>query len=599
MPKPGSARVMPARGIANFEVLAYFKALVDFFRRWVGKDIKTIAASLAVLGGLQTGLGTVSGFLSGLGRFLGHFFTSSMTIHGKDSLNREVINWLACHVLDGKQTRSLLAQSHGAMDTTMGFLSVRDDRPSHQQIAIKYLPTFDVHYFWFQGTFMMVQRNLTNGISLRSLFFDRSTEAPKGKEPLLITCVARSVDPIKKFLTECKQFAKSFTNDYVSIQTCSASIGFDTQLLRSPRPLETVHFDQQVKDDLVTDIAHYLRPETREFYHQRGIPYRRGYLLHGPPGTGKSSLSFAIAGHFKLELMVVDFAIVLGDHHLAVLFADLPAQCIVLLEDIDAVGLTRSGAADKDKDEDGDEEAKEEKKPEGKKSRCTLSGLLNVLDGVVAQQGRIVLMTTNREAELDEALTRPGRIDKKIYLGNIGTEAARQMFVRMYAPDHTKASPTASAGLLALADRFGAAKELDRKFTPAQVQEYLLRHRDSPRDAVEGLQGWIDEENRAREEKEEEKEEEKKEKASKASDEKEKEKTEKNTAEKDKDGESTTKESEETDDAATKVDDDKNDSSKSSSDVGEAMLTPTEDSSGNQSDNSDPKGPPVEPEKND
>lgn len=189
---------MPASGIANFQVLAYFRELIDFFRGWIGKDVKTVAASLAVFGGLRNGLAAVFRLFSSFGKYLSHFVTSSITIHGKDSLNREVVNWLACHVLDGKQNRSLLAQSQGSMDTSKGFLSVRDDRPSQQQITIKYLPTFDVHYFWFQGTFIMVQRNLVNGISLRSLFFDRSTEAPKGEEPLLITCVARSVDPIKK-----------------------------------------------------------------------------------------------------------------------------------------------------------------------------------------------------------------------------------------------------------------------------------------------------------------------------------------------------------------------------------------------------------------
>lgn len=131
--------------------------------------------------------------------------------------------------------------------------------------------------------------------------------------------------------------------------------------------------------------------------------------------------------------MVVDLASINNDHVLALLFAEMPAQCIVLIEDIDAVGLKRKSAgggaaADKDNDSDNNKgkEAKDEENPAEKTSNCTLSGLLNVLDGVVAQQWRIVLMTTNREAELDEALTRPGRIDKKIYLGNIGPEAARE-----------------------------------------------------------------------------------------------------------------------------------------------------------------------------
>ncbi|KAK8016551.1 P-loop containing nucleoside triphosphate hydrolase protein [Apiospora rasikravindrae] len=584
MPKPGSARLMPTHKIARSGVLPYLRVLVDFFRRWVRTDVSTLAASLAVLGGLKTGLETVFGTISGLRMYLSHFFTSSVTISGDDILNSEVIDWLCAHVLERKQTRSLSAKSNAGagfaieLDRRPWLITSRDDRPIQQQFAIKYLPTFNMHYFWFEGTFIMVQRNLQN-ISLRSLFFDRSTDVPTGKEPLLITSISRSVDPIKKFLAECKLFAEFNKQDQVVIKTSKLSLLWDTQVLRSPRPLESVHFDQQTKDDLVADIAHYLKPETREFYQSRGIPYRRGYLLHGPPGTGKSSLSFAIAGHFNLELMLVELPSVRDDRALSCLFSDLPAQCVVLIEDIDAVGLKRKpsgGGGDDDKE-----------KKENNVRECTLSGLLNVLDGVVAQQGRIVLMTTNCEAELDEALTRPGRIDRKIYLGNIGARAAREMFVHMYAPDHTKALPTASAELLALADRFAVTSELDGKFTPAQVQEYLLQHRDSPQAAVEGLRVWVEERSHPRQKK------------GKV--------TEKKTPGGGKAGDNAsednkeiiaTGESDTTGDAAEK-DEDKNDLSKNSSDVEEVMILSTEDSSSNQSNSSDSKDSPVEPDNND
>ena len=56
------------------------------------------------------------------------------------------------------------------------------------------------------------------------------------------------------------------------------------------RPLSSVVLPPVTKDKLVTDIQHFLSPETSAFYLQHGIPYRRSYLFYGLPGTGKTSL---------------------------------------------------------------------------------------------------------------------------------------------------------------------------------------------------------------------------------------------------------------------------------------------------------------------
>lgn len=77
-------------------------------------------------------------------------------------------------------------------------------------------------------------------------------------------------------------------------------------------------------------------------YTNRGIPYRRGYLFHGPPGTGKTSLSFAIAGVFGLDIYCVSLLEpTLTEEDLGLLFNSLPRRCVVLLEDIDSAGLIR------------------------------------------------------------------------------------------------------------------------------------------------------------------------------------------------------------------------------------------------------------------
>ena len=173
------------------------------------------------------------------------------------------------------------------------------------------------------------------------------------------------------------------------------------------------------------------------------------------------------------------------------MFSSLPARCIILLEDIDAVGMERKSA---ESEEARDEQARQSmNRP--RYPQCTLSGLLNVLDGVASQEGRIVLMTSNYAEKLDKALIRPGRIDKKIYLGNISQRSAELMFLRMYASD--SASPVtfglADGELEKLALQFSKALP-DAVFTPAQMQGYLLMYRDNPAGAVGSVAAWSAEE---------------------------------------------------------------------------------------------------------
>ena len=74
-----------------------------------------------------------------------------------------------------------------------------------------------------------------------------------------------------------------------------------------------------------------------QWYADRGIPFRRGYLLHGVPGSGKSSLIHALAGALMLDIYVISLsASWMNDATLSSLMGRVPARCIVLLEDLDA-----------------------------------------------------------------------------------------------------------------------------------------------------------------------------------------------------------------------------------------------------------------------
>lgn len=137
------------------------------------------------------------------------------------------------------------------------------------------------------------------------------------------------------------------------------------------------------------------------WYAERGIPYKRGYLLFGPPGTGKSSFSLSLAGKHELYIYTLQLSNI-SDTMLMRLFAELPPRCIVLLEDMDTAGVGRRDSVDADQEKES-------------KLTVTLSGLLNVLDGVSSHESRILIMTTNYIEHLDEALIRPGRPVKKVH----------------------------------------------------------------------------------------------------------------------------------------------------------------------------------------
>ena len=66
-------------------------------------------------------------------------------------------------------------------------------------------------------------------------------------------------------------------------------------------------------------------------------------------------------------------------------------------------------------------------------TKLTFTGLLNVLDGISASEGRLVFMTTNHRDALDQALIRPGRADVHVYIGNATVEQARQLFLRFFS----------------------------------------------------------------------------------------------------------------------------------------------------------------------
>jgi chaperone BCS1 len=232
------------------------------------------------------------------------------------------------------------------------------------------------------------------------------------------------------------------------------------QMKRLPRPVDSVILANGLMDDLLEDAKTFLA--RREWYVQRGIPYRRGYLLHGPPGTGKSSAVVALASALQMDIAVLSLGDSnLDDNSISELFSSIPVNSIVLMEDIDCAFLER-------------------KEGEDKRSKVTFSGLLNAIDGVAAGEGRLLFATTNHIARLDPALIRPGRIDRKLYIGPANREQAQRLFLRFF-PEASAESTQAFAQKIPLG-----------KITMSALQTHLLMYADDMHGAIEQLDDMIE-----------------------------------------------------------------------------------------------------------
>jgi chaperone BCS1 len=126
----------------------------------------------------------------------------------------------------------------------------------------------------------------------------------------------------------------------------------------------------------------------------------------------------------------------------------------------------------------------------------TLSGLLNVLDGVASQEDRILIMTTNHPKKLDRALTRPGRIDKEVEFQLANRGIVKDIFRFMFGQPEKKIvqvsqQKVCDGEIESQADEF-AAKIPESEFSPAEIMSYLLPYRSCPAAAIENCGQWVD-----------------------------------------------------------------------------------------------------------
>ncbi|KAI5462901.1 mitochondrial chaperone BCS1 [Mariannaea sp. PMI_226] len=247
---------------------------------------------------------------------------------------------------------------------------------------------------------------------------------------------------------------------------------------RKKRPLGSVILDEGIKEAIVDDVKDFM--DRQQWYVDRGIPYRRGYLLFGPPGSGKTSFIQALAGELDFSVAMINLSEMgMTDDKLAYLLTKLPKRSLLLLEDADAAFVNR-----RQRDTDGYSGA-----------TVTFSGLLNALDGVAAGEERIAFLTTNHIDRLDPALIRPGRVDMTLRIGEATRFQATQMWDRFYKDadqDNTYRERFLSRlDELGLFGVFPDGKPSNRHTSTAAIQGLFLFNKADMDGAIEMVEGLI------------------------------------------------------------------------------------------------------------
>lgn len=456
-------------------------------------------------------------------------FMSSVHINDDDALYQYVVRWMSDRHIGSKALRSVKA-------TTVRKTTLEDEEDAMKSVEQEFdnpdrlisyrtmIARSPVRFMPFESRQLIIHKR-------HFILFKhhiRASESRSERSFLTLECLGRSLAPIRTLLEDAQTYSLEKTASTTNVFRAEGS--WQLIMSRPFRDIDTVILDKKKKQTLLRDINEYLHPRTRRWYSNHGIPYRRGYLFSGAPGTGKTSLTAALAGVFGLDIYVLSLLDSnLTETTLVRLLGNVPSRCIVLLEDVDAAGLGKrpDSPSSKDKDKEiqkekeltnGDKEPttdESSKKPTS--NGISLSGLLNAIDGVSSNEGRILIMTTNNPEELDKALIRPGRVDMHVMFELPTKVQMQELFLSMYSKmeaEHIEAqqakassgiappsqdpvnsasgSPLSTEELRALSQTFADSLP-ESRLSLAALQGFLLTYKRDPHKAAENAKVWAEE----------------------------------------------------------------------------------------------------------
>lgn len=382
--------------------------------------------------------------------------TVTLTIYGDDDVYHPVSLWLANHPATKKARRLNVVTRWENSDG----MHIGPSRRIH-----KLTPGPGIHVLRYQNRWFLVRKDVSQPGGNEN----GGRNSPAGgntrkTETLTISTFGRDPEIMRRLIEEVADVQQN--KETVPVYFW-AGRGYARCAERLKRPLSTVYLDEAQKERIVADLRSFL--DRRRWYADRGIPWRRGYLFEGPPGTGKSTLIFALASLLEKPVYIVNPSTIWDDGSLMQAMNDAGSGMVVI-EDADTFKVTQERAKKRPEGYGGDtamsaSQFAPPQRAEEEGAGITLSGLLNAIDGIASAEGRILFITSNHPDALDSALLRPGRIDVRERLGLAQADVARQMFGAYFPNEDAEAFARDLAGRLPM--------------SPAAIQNLLLDRSES------------------------------------------------------------------------------------------------------------------------
>lgn len=267
-----------------------------------------------------------------------------------------------------------------------------------------------------------------------------------------------SFNIILEFIDACeKQYKTKFISP-IGVYQVDGYGSWSYQKIVIPREMNTIILAKETKDLIFNNLDEFFN--NKSLYTRTGIPYRKGVLLYGQPGTGKSTLIKSLCDKYELtNIYNVDLS---KDNNLD-LISKIPNKSLILMEDVDR--YFKPVRNNKDSNEIVSWE-----------SSFNMNKMLNILDGLTSPENCLIVMTANDISVIPKVMLRPGRIDLVVKF-DFCTRQQIHDYTKLFYPQCDDATATKLAKTLK-----------GKSVTISMLQRHFMMHQNNVHKAIHSIE---------------------------------------------------------------------------------------------------------------